>query len=201
MYSIKFKISQYQKSSKVLLYMFLEAKSGSSAQVALLSLDGSSLVSASSPFHLTCMHLPFGAQGRSWRPNEVCFLQTRFREQQKVFVPPEGPTGSCSISRTPKFCECFHLALGQLLYLCHHTNRCDTLCMDKRGANYIRKPSGVMDLSPMTGCKFDFRKGQFEGQQSTSTQQISNGPCGHKYRAGVVCRRRLWDDGKIFPKQ
>ena len=43
------------------------------------------------------LKLPFGTQGRSWRPNEAYFLQTRNGGHRKTFVP-RSPTWSCSVS-------------------------------------------------------------------------------------------------------
>ena len=86
-----------QNSSKILFCVSPEGEQGPCPKTALLFLDCSSLISASSPF--SDQHLfEFGTQGRSQRLNKTYFLQTKDREHRKAFMS-RSPTESCASLR------------------------------------------------------------------------------------------------------
>lgn len=80
-----------QKSSKILSFASLEGEPGRCPETALVFLDCTSLVSASSPSVLgNCLNLPIETQGRSWRLNKPISCHQEMGSR--------CPARSCSVS-------------------------------------------------------------------------------------------------------
>ena len=57
------------------------------------------------PFLISsCLNLPFGTQGRSWRLESIPFKKETKRKRAKASMP-RSPTGSCSVSLSCSFVE------------------------------------------------------------------------------------------------
>ena len=87
-----------QKGSKILLCIFLEEDPGSCPKAALLSIDGSSLVSVSPPFQVEQLFEPALWTSGKVTEAEAYSRKTRNGGHSKACIP-RSPIGPCSVTK------------------------------------------------------------------------------------------------------